>query len=490
MTDRHLRFLEIPRRDPEKLPVEQRLHSYREIYAAYDAAGAVDQASRCLDCGNPYCEWKCPVHNYIPGWLKLLEQGRLFEAAELSHRTNSLPEICGRICPQDRLCEGACTLNDGLGAVSIGSIEKYITDEALKAGWRPDLSQVRPTGRRVAVVGAGPAGLACADVLARHGVAAVVFDRQPRIGGLLTFGIPPFKLEKEVVERRREILEGMGIEFVLGTEIGRDIPVEKLLGEFDAVFLGLGASRAVRGGIPGEDLPGVHYALPYLNGNIYRLLGIDRNACDYINLGGKHVVVPGGGDTAMDCNRTAIRQGAASVTCTYRRDESQMPGSSRDFRSSQEEGVRFLFNAQPVEILGRDRVEAVRILTTRPAGGRGARGRTGTETVPGTDQVIPADAVVIAFGFEADPPDWLGEVGVAIHANGRVRVAGERGLPFQTTHPRIFAGGDMVRGADLVVTAVFEGREAARAIVKSLAASAPVRPARPGAARDQGPGPS
>jgi len=227
MNERHLRFLDVPRREPDKLPVEQRLHSYREIYGSFDASGAAEQASRCLDCGNPYCEWQCPVHNYIPGWLKLIEQGRLFEAADLSHRTNSLPEICGRICPQDRLCEGACTLNDGLGAVSIGSIEKYITDEALKRGWRPDLSHVRPTGKRVAVVGAGPAGLACADMLVRNGVHAVVFDRYPRIGGLLTFGIPPFKLEKEVVERRREILEGMGVEFVLDTEVGKDVSAGK-----------------------------------------------------------------------------------------------------------------------------------------------------------------------------------------------------------------------------------------------------------------------
>jgi glutamate synthase (NADPH/NADH) small chain len=468
MSDRLLSFLEIPRRDPEKLAVEQRLLSYREIYASYGAAGAAEQSSRCLDCGNPYCEWKCPVHNYIPGWLKLIEQGKLFEAAELSHRTNSLPEICGRICPQDRLCEGACTLNDSLGAVSIGSIEKYITDEALKAGWRPDLSQVRPTGRRVAVVGAGPAGLGCADVLARNGVTPVVFDRHRRIGGLLTFGIPPFKLEKEVVERRRELLEGMGVQFVLGTEIGRDIAVKRLLDEYDAVFLGLGADRAVRGGFTGEDLPGVHLALPYLMSNINRLLDLEQDPHEFIDLRGKNVVVLGGGDTAMDCNRTALRQGAASVTCTYRRDELHMPGSRRDFHSSQEEGVRFVYNAQPVEIIGRDHVEGVRTLATRLTSGRSTRGRSVTETVAGTDKVIPADAVIIAFGFTPNPPSWLGALGVDLHGNGRVQVTGARNRPFQTTNPRIFAGGDMVRGADLVVTAVFEGREAARGILHSL----------------------
>jgi glutamate synthase (NADPH/NADH) small chain len=468
LSDRHLRFLDVRRRDPATRPVAERLLSYQENYAGYDAAAAGEQSSRCLDCGIPYCGWKCPVHNHIPGWLKLVEQGRLFEAAELSHRTNSLPEICGRICPQDRLCEGACTINDGFGAVSIGSIEKYITDEALKAGWRPDLSHVRPTGRRVAIVGAGPAGLACADVLARSGVQAVVFDRHPRIGGLLTFGIPPFKLGKEVVERRREILEGMGIKFVLNTEIGRDLAATQLLDQFDAVFLGLGADRAVRGDLPGEELPGVHFALPYLIANVKRLLGLERTPVNFVDLRGKRVVVLGGGDTAMDCNRTALRQGATSVACTYRRDESRLPGSRRDFKSSQEEGVQFLFNAQPVEILGRDRVEGVRIRSTRPApGARGGR-RARIETVPGSEQVICADAVIVAFGFRPNPPAWLSDCGVDLLEDGRVSTNGGSTMAFQTSHPRIFSGGDMVRGADLVVTAVFEGREAARGILNVL----------------------
>ncbi|HEY1491356.1 MAG TPA: glutamate synthase subunit beta, partial [Steroidobacteraceae bacterium] len=258
MADKYLQFLDVPRTDPAKRPVEVRIREFREIYAPYDAVGAAQQAGRCLGCGNPFCEWKCPVHNYIPNWLKLIEEGNLFEAAELSHKTNSLPEVCGRICPQDRLCEGACTLNDGLGAVTIGSIEKYITDEALKAGWKPDMSHVQPTGKRVAIIGAGPAGLACADILVRNGVAPVVFDRYERIGGLLTFGIPPFKLEKQVVETRRGILQDMGVSFRLGVEVGTDVSFQSLLAEYDAVFLGLGTYRAVRGGFAGEDLPGVH----------------------------------------------------------------------------------------------------------------------------------------------------------------------------------------------------------------------------------------
>lgn len=467
MADKNLQFLDIPRRDPEKLPVEQRLLSYREIYSQYDAENAAQQAGRCIACGNPFCEWKCPVHNYIPNWLKLIEEGNLFEAAELSHRTNSLPEVCGRICPQDRLCEGACTLNDGPGAVSIGAIEKYITDEALKAGWRPDMSHVRATDKRVAIVGAGPAGLACADILARNGVKPIVYDRYPKIGGLLTFGIPPFKLEKDVVEQRREILEGMGVEFVLETEIGRDIAFEKLAAGHDAVFLGMGTYSYVRGGFPGEDLAGVHEALPYLIANINRELGLERDVAEFIDMRGKHVLVLGGGDTGMDCNRTAIRQGAESVTCTYRRDEENMPGSRRDYRNSREEGVGFLFNAQPIEIVGTEHVEGVKIVETH-LGAPDARGRRVPEAVPGTERLVGADAVIIAFGFNPSPPSWFEPHGIKLHANGRVRVSANHGRPFQTTNEKVFAGGDMVRGSDLVVTAVFEGREAARGILSYL----------------------
>jgi len=467
MANRALQFLDIPRRDPEKLSVDHRLESFREIYASFDENGAAEQAGRCLACGNPFCEWKCPVHNYIPNWLQLIADGKLFEAAELSHKTNSLPEVCGRICPQDRLCEGACTLNDGLGAVTIGSVEKYISDEALRQGWRPDLSAVRQSGRRVAIVGAGPAGLGCADVLARNGVKPVVFDRYPRIGGLLTFGIPPFKLEKEVVETRREIMEGMGVEFRLGVEVGRDVGFEELVSGYDGVFLGMGTYRYVRGGFPGEDLAGVYEALPYLISNVRRELGLEQEAPGYIDLREKRVVVLGGGDTGMDCIRTALRQGAETVSCTYRRDEANMPGSRRDYRNSREEGCEFLFNRQPVEIVGTDKVEAVKVVETR-LGSPGPRGRRVPEPVPGSEQLIEADAVIVAFGFQPDPPDWFGSLGIKLHPDGRVRVSSDPRRPFQTTHEKVFAGGDMVRGSDLVVTAVFEGREAARGILDYL----------------------
>jgi glutamate synthase (NADPH) small chain len=469
MADKNLQFLEVPRADPAKTGVEARLASFREIYASFDPAVAAQQAGRCLACGNPFCEWKCPVHNYIPNWLKLIEEGNLLEAAELSHKTNSLPEVCGRICPQDRLCEGACTLNDGLGAVTIGAIEKYITDEALKLGWRPDMSHVRPTGKRVAVVGAGPAGLGCADILARNGVQPVVFDRHPRIGGLLTFGIPPFKLEKAVVEKRREIMQGMGVQFRLSCEVGTDVPFERLLEDYDAVFLGMGTYRAVRGGFPGEELPGVHEALPYLIANIRHELSFPGAAAELISMRGKRVLVLGGGDTAMDCNRTAIRQGAESVTCTYRRDERNMPGSRRDYKNSREEGVEFLFHAQPTEIVGAEQVEGVKLIDTR-LGAPDARGRRTPQPVPGSERIVPAGAVIIAFGFLPSPPVWLGAHGVRLHDSGRVRVSAGAQTAFQTTNPKVFAGGDMVRGSDLVVTAVFEGREAARGILGYLGA--------------------
>jgi glutamate synthase (NADPH) small chain len=467
MADKHLQFLDIPRKDPDKLPLEVRITEFREIYSEYSAETAAQQSGRCISCGNPFCEWKCPVHNYIPNWLALINDGKLFEAAELSHQTNSLPEMCGRICPQDRLCEGACTLNDGIGAVSIGAIEKYITDEALKQGWKPDMSHVIRTSKRVAVVGAGPAGLACADILVRNGVTPVVFDRYAKIGGLLTFGIPPFKLEKQVVEKRREIMQEMGVEFRLNVDVGRDVDFEELIEGFDAVFLGMGTYTYVKGGFGGEDLPGVHEALPYLISNINRELGLETQAAEYIDMKDRNVVVLGGGDTAMDCNRTAVRQGAASVTCTYRRDEGNMPGSRRDYKNSKEEGVTFLFNRQPIEIIGADRVQGVKLIETR-LGPPDRRGRRVPEPVPGSEETIAADAVIIAFGFLPSPPDWFSRLNIELHGNGRVRVSAAPRSRFQTTNPKVFAGGDMVRGSDLVVTAVFEGREAALGILRYL----------------------
>ena len=464
----NFQFLDVPRQDPAKVPARDRVEQFAEIYGEYDEEQVAAQSDRCLDCGNPYCEWKCPVHNYIPNWLKLVSEGNLFEAAELSHQTNSLPEVCGRICPQDRLCEGACTLNDGFGAVTIGSVEKYITDEALKQGWRPDMSQVVWTDKRVAIIGAGPAGLGCADILVRNGVKPVVFDRYPEIGGLLTFGIPPFKLEKDVVKTRRQILEEMGVEFRLDTEIGKDLPFQSLLDDYDAVFLGMGTYTYMKGGFAGEDFAVGHEARPFLDSNINRLMGFEKDAHDYVDMKGQKVVVLGGGDTAMDCVRTSIRQGAEKVSCAYRRDKENMPGSMREVANAEEEGVEFLWNKQPLEIVGNGtQVSGVKFVTTR-LGQPDERGRRRPEIVPGSEEIIEADQVIVAFGFRPSPPAWFSDFDIQINDWGGVQTTADLALKFQTTNPKVFAGGDMVRGSDLVVTAVFEGREAATGILNYL----------------------
>jgi glutamate synthase (NADPH/NADH) small chain len=460
-------FLDVAREDPDKKPLQLRTTQFVEIYEPFREQQVKEQSHRCIACGNPYCEWKCPVHNYIPNWLQLIADGNLFEAAELSHQTNSLPEVCGRVCPQDRLCEGACTLNDGFGAVTIGASEKYITDTALAMGWRPDLSKRVWTDKKVAVIGAGPAGIGCADVLVRAGVKPVVFDRYPEIGGLLTFGIPEFKLEKSVMQRRRKIFEDMGIEFHFDTEVGRDISMAQLLADYSAVFMGMGTYTYMKGGFPGEQLPGVHDALPFLVSSVNRNMGWEKDAGDFVSVKGKRVVVLGGGDTAMDCNRTAIRQGALSVTCAYRRDEDNMPGSRREVANAREEGVVFLFNRQPIAIVGGDSVEGVKLVTTQ-LGEPDNNGRRRPEVVPGSEEVLPADVVLIAFGFRPSPPEWLESAGIAVNDWGGIVAAEAQRYKFQTSNPKVFAGGDMVRGSDLVVTAIWEGRQAAEGILDYL----------------------
>jgi glutamate synthase (NADPH/NADH) small chain len=460
-------FVDVGRQDPQKKDARKRSKEFAEIYEPYKPTDAASQAHRCLHCGNPYCEWKCPVHNYIPNWLQLVVEGNIIEAAELSHKTNSLPEVCGRVCPQDRLCEGDCTLNDGFGAVTIGSIEKYITDTAFAMGWRPDMSQVTWTDKKVAIVGAGPAGLGCADILARNGVKPVVFDKYPEIGGLLTFGIPEFKLEKNVMERRRAVFEEMGVEFRLNTEIGTDVEFETLLQDYDAVFLGMGTYKYMEGGFPGEDLPGVYKALDFLIANVNRCLGFEKDPNDFISMEGKRVVVLGGGDTAMDCNRTSIRQGAASVTCAYRRDEGNMPGSRKEVANAREEGVEFLFNRQPVAVVGDDKVEGVKVVRTR-LGEPDENGRQRPEVVPGSEEIVPADAVVVAFGFQASPAPWFDPANIQVDERDRVTAPEHGQYAFQTSNEKIFAGGDMVRGSDLVVTAIYEGRQAAEGMLDYL----------------------
>ncbi|HZX89112.1 MAG TPA: FAD-dependent oxidoreductase [Rudaea sp.] len=517
MADKEFPFLKFHRQLPREVPVPIRVLGYGEIHGDFTNGDGADQASRCIDCGNPYCSWGCPLHNRIPEWLKLVRDGRIIEAAELMYETNPLPEICGRICPQDRLCEGDCTLETGFDAVTIGAIERWATDEALRRGWRPTVTAA-PTGKRVAVIGAGPAGLAVADRLALAGVAAHVFDRYEEIGGLLTFGIPPFKLDKDIVRKRREVLEGIGVTFHLNVEVGKDVAFSTLLHDYDAVFLGTGAYRFVDAELPGQALPGVYPALPFLIANARRILGTggesdalpngssrpsmasagpsqpsmatgalgllpgalgllpngrSRPSMASAALGllpnviGKRIVVLGGGDTAMDCVRTSVRMDAESVSCVYRRDEANMPGSRREVKYSRDEGVQFLFNRQPLEIVGNaDGVTGVRVATTRLVAD--AHGRARPEIVPGSEEEIAADVVILSFGFLASPPDWCAESGIALEPNGRISNSGEGRLPMQTSNPKVFAGGDTVRGADLVVRAAFDGREAAKSILRQL----------------------
>ena len=465
--ENNFQFLDVGRYDPSKKDPEERKIEFVEIYGEYNQVQASNQAHRCLDCGNPYCEWKCPVHNYIPDWLKLVNEGNILEAADLCHSTNSLPEVCGRVCPQDRLCEGACTLNDGFGAVTIGSIEKYITEKAFEMGWKPDLSHRKWKNKKVAIVGSGPAGIACADILTRSGIKSHVYDKNEEIGGLLTFGIPEFKLEKSVVRRRRKVLEEMGIDFHLGVEIGKDIPFQEIYDANDAVFLAMGTYTSLEGGFSGEKLPGVYKAIDYLISNTKKLLNMDTGKSEYIDFKDKKVVVLGGGDTAMDCNRTAIRQGAKSVTCLYRRDEKNMPGSRREVKNAKEEGVIFNFNIQPIDILGNKKVEGIKTVQTM-LGEVDHNGRRIPIPVPDSEKIYDADVVIVAFGFRASPAEWFDDFDIKTKKDGLVVAEENQEFKFQTTNKKVFSGGDMVRGSDLVVTAIWEGREAGKSIIKYI----------------------
>jgi len=452
-------FLKDKRQEPDKFSVGERIRNSAEVYLSYSQKQAEKQAGRCLDCGNPYCEWQCPVHNYIPQWLRLVADGKMAAAADLAHLTNPLPEVCGRICPQEKLCEGACTLNDGLGAVTIGAIEQYIADTALANGWQPDMSQVKSIGRKVNIIGAGPAGLACAHTLVRHGVDVVVYDKYPEIGGLLTFGIPEFKLEKSIIKKRRQILETMGVKFCLNTEVGVDISIDEICNTADCLFLGLGVDKGKLANINGESLQNVFQALPFLVRNIYNGMGLANQPFDFT---GKRVVILGAGDTAMDCNRSALRLGAAEVNCIYRQQVHDLPGSKKEIKNAIEEGIHFVWQKQAIELIGDGHITAVKLQNTA----KNEQGKVYLKE--GSEHSFSADVVIIAYGFDANPPDWMSHLDIALTSTGLVDTSEQKKYPFQTTNPQVFAGGDMVLGADLVVRAVAHGIAAAKGMLQYL----------------------
>ncbi|WEF30073.1 formate-dependent uric acid utilization protein YgfT [Klebsiella aerogenes] len=453
-----------PRIGAKKVDPALRKTHFEEIYYGLASTDAEYESERCLYCAQKaWCNWTCPLHNHIPDFIRLAREGKIIEAAELCHQSSSLPEICGRVCPQDRLCEGACTLKNEGGSVAIGNLERYITDTALAMGWRPTIGEVAPRRERVAIIGAGPAGLGCADILARAGVQVDVFDKHPEIGGLLTFGIPSFKLEKTVMAMRREIFSDMGIRFHLNQEVGRDVAFSDLLANYDAVFLGVGTYGLMGAGLDGEEAPGVIQALPFLTASTREVMGLVESA-EYplTDIKGKRVVVLGGGDTAMDCLRTAARRGAASVTCAYRRDELSMPGSKKEVVNAREEGVAFQFNVQPQYILRNRKglLSAVGMIRTE-MGEPGPDGRRRPRPIAGSEFELPADVLVLAFGFQAHDMPWLRGHGIKLDRWGQIVTGGKGRGATQTSHDKIYAGGDAVHGADLVVTAMVAGRQAA-----------------------------
>ena len=469
--ERMLQFVRLDRETPVKRPALERSHDFHEIYQGFAAAKAAEQASRCSQCGVPYCQSQCPLHNNIPDWLRLTAAGRLQEAYEISQATNTFPEICGRICPQDRLCEGNCVIEQsGHGTVTIGAIEKYITDTAWEEGWVKPIQPLAERTESVGIIGAGPAGLAAADALRRRGIQVTVYDRYDRAGGLMTYGIPGFKLEKDVVLARIAQLEAGGVRFVMNCRVGEDLSFDAIRGQHDAVLIATGVykTRDV-----GAAMPGVVQALDYLTASNRKDLGDDVPAYDdgTLNAAGKRVVVIGGGDTAMDCVRTAIRQDAASVKCLYRRDRANMPGSQRETQNAEEEGVEFVWLSAPNGFVGQSVVEGVMVQKMR-LGAADASGRQSPEVIEGADYVEPAELVVQALGFE--PEDLPGLWGVPELEVTRWGTIKADFRSHATSLPGVYAAGDIVRGASLVVWAIRDGREAADAILDYLAQPAAV----------------
>ncbi|AHJ62492.1 Glutamate synthase [NADPH] small chain [Granulibacter bethesdensis] len=475
MAERMLQFVRRAQAYPDKRAAEQRVEDFDEIYADFQPEQAAAQASRCSQCGVPFCSIHCPLSNNIPDWLKLTAEGRLEEAYEVSSATNNFPEICGRICPQDRLCEGNCVIEKDFNSVTIGSVERYITDTAWEKGWVKPPRPSHELEQSVAIIGAGPAGLAAAEQLRRLGYQVHVYDRYDRVGGLLIYGIPGFKLEKDIVLRRWKLLEDAGVVFHCGVEIGNGagaVSMASLQEKHDAVLVATGVYKSRELGGPGSGLPGIVPALTFLTAS--NRVGLGDKVEDFdngvLNAAGKDVVVIGGGDTAMDCVRTSIRQGAKSVKCLYRRDKANMPGSMREVKNAEEEGVEFVWLSAPEAFLGEDRVHGVRAVRMH-LGLPDASGRQSVEPLEGSHYTIPADLVIKALGFDPeDMPVMFGTPELGVTRWGTLKVDPKT---FMTTLPGVFAAGDIVRGASLVVWAVRDGRDAAAEMHRFLQGKAP-----------------
>ena len=470
-----LKFVQINRDMPQKRAADERREDFNEIYAEYAAAKAKEQASRCSQCGVPYCQSHCPLHNNIPDWLRLTATGRLQEAYETSQATNTFPEICGRICPQDRLCEGNCVIEQsGHGTVTIGSVEKYITDTAWEQGWVQPIKPVQERDESVGIIGAGPGGLAAADFLRRAGVQVTVYDRYDRAGGLLTYGIPGFKLEKDVVMRRNEQLEQSGVAFELNCNVGEDISFEEIRAKHDAIIIATGVYKSRDLGMPGSGSTGIEKAIDFLTASNRKSFGdtVDDFDSGRLNAEGKRVVVIGGGDTAMDCVRTSIRQGATSVKCLYRRDRANMPGSQREVKNAEEEGVVFEWLSAPKSFTDEGgKVTGVMVQKMR-LGQPDASGRQAPEVIEGADYVEDADIVIKALGFEPeDLPTLWDQPELPVTRWGTIRAEFETGA---TALDGVYAVGDIVRGASLVVWAIRDGRDCADAILEKLNAKSAI----------------
>jgi len=466
--EKMLKFVTVGKSMPEKRPADVRAQDFNEIYGEYAAAKAEEQASRCSQCGVPYCQSHCPLHNNIPDWLRLTATGRLQEAYEISQATNTFPEICGRICPQDRLCEGNCVIEQsGHGTVTIGSVEKYITDTAWEQGWVKPIAPSLERPESVGIIGAGPGGLAAADMLRRAGLQVTVYDRYDRAGGLLTYGIPGFKLEKDVVMRRNQQLEAGGVTFVMNCNVGEDISFAEIREKHDFVVIATGVYKTRDLGGPGAGASGIVNAIDYLTASNRLSFGdsVPEYESGELNAEGKKVVVIGGGDTAMDCVRTAIRQGADSVKCLYRRDRANMPGSQREVQNAEEEGVEFVWLTAPKGFAG-DPVTGVMVQQMR-LGQPDASGRRSPEVVEGADYVEEADLVVKALGFEPeDLPALWNTPELEVTRWGTVKADFQT---HETNLPGVYAVGDIQRGASLVVWAIRDGREAAEDILSKVA---------------------